>query len=318
MDRGDSWEKISPDLTYNDPAKSGDIPYQTIFAVSESPLKFGLIYVGTDDGRVHVTRDSGANWKEITAGLPSQKWVSRLAASAFDLGTVYMTQNGKRDDDFTAYVWKSTDFGETWQNISANIPCGPVNVIREDPKNKNVLYVGTDFGVYATLNGGKNWHLLPQNMPTTYVHDLVIHPRENILIAATHGRGMWALDAGLIQELTDQVLAKQAHLFKIETMKLPRWSWWGWDEMNPAHIFFYLQKSQQVKLAVKDNAGKLVREFQVKGDAGLNDVAWDFTKEGLKKTGEFFRQYPFVAAGNYTVELIAGAVIEKGTIDVKK
>lgn len=318
MDRGDSWEKISPDLTYNDPAKSGDIPYQTIFAISESPLKFGLIYVGTDDGRVHVTRDSGASWKEITAGLPFQKWVSRLAASAFDLGTVYMTQNGKRDDDFAAYVWKSTDFGETWQDISANIPCGPVNVIREDPKNKNVLYVGTDFGVYVTLDGGKNWHVLPQNMPTTYVHDLVIHPRENILIAATHGRGMWALDASLIQESTDQVLVKQAHLFKIEAMKLPRWAWWGWEEMNPAHIFFYLQKSQQVKLAIKDNSGKLVREFQVKGDAGLNVVAWDFTREGLKETREFIRQYPFVAAGNYTVELLAGSIIEKGTIDVKK
>ncbi|UCH92661.1 MAG: hypothetical protein JSV88_20520, partial [Candidatus Aminicenantes bacterium] len=208
MNRGDSWERISPDLTYNNKNKIGDIQYQTIFAISESPLKFGLIYVGTDDGRVHVTKDSGITWTEITGGLPQQKWVSRLAASAFDLGTVYMSQNGKRDDDFAAYLWKSFNYGKTWQDISNNIPSGPINVIREDPKNKNILYVGTDFGVYVSVNGGKYWHVLANNLPTTYVHDLVIHSRDSILVAATHGRGMWAMDIKNIQELTEKILAK--------------------------------------------------------------------------------------------------------------
>jgi hypothetical protein len=193
--RGDIWERISPDLTYNTAVEMGDIPYHTLFAISESPLRAGLVYVGTDDGKVQVTRDGGKAWSEIMSGLPYQKWVSRLAASAFDLGTVYMTQNGKRDDDFTPYVWKSTDFGKTWISIAGNIPFGPVNVIREDPVDKNILYLGTDGGVFVTKDGGKTWNALGGNLPMAYVLDLIIHPRDNIIVVATHGRGMWALDA---------------------------------------------------------------------------------------------------------------------------
>ena len=194
-DQGDTWERISPDLTYNTKEEMGDIPYHTIFSISESPLMFGLIYVGTDDGKVHVTKDGGKTWQEIMAGLPYQKWVSRIVASAFDLGTVYMTQNGKRDDDFAPYVWKSTDYGKTWVDISKGIPLGPVNVIREHPRNKNVLFAGTDTGVYVSKDAGATWDVLGGNLPSTYVHDLIIHPRENIIVIATHGRGMWALDA---------------------------------------------------------------------------------------------------------------------------
>jgi len=199
-DRGDSWERISKDLTYNIKSEMGDIPYQTIFSISESPLKFGLIYVGSDDGKVHVTMDSGKTWKEIMKGLPYQKWVSEIVASAYDLSTVYMTQNGKRDDDFAAYVWKSTDYGETWVDISGNIPSGPVNVIKEDPVNKDILYVGTDIGVYVTTDGGKTWNILGGNLPSTFVHDLIIHPRDNVIVIATHGRGMWAMDANPINK----------------------------------------------------------------------------------------------------------------------
>ncbi len=193
-DRGDTFERISPDLTYNNKSEMGDIPYQTLYSISESPLKFGLIYVGTDDGKVHITKDGGKTWKEIMKGLPYRKWVSRMVASAFDMGTVYMTQNGKRDDDFAAYVWKSTDFGENWVDISGNIPLGPVNVIREHPTNRNVLYVGTDVGVYVTTDGGKKWEVLGGNLPSTFVSDLIVHPRDSILVIATHGRGMWAID----------------------------------------------------------------------------------------------------------------------------
>jgi photosystem II stability/assembly factor-like uncharacterized protein len=195
FDRGDTWEKISPDLTYNTLTEMGDIPYHTIFAISESPRKFGLIYIGTDDGKVWVTKDGGKTWTEIMAGLPYQKWVSRIVASQYDLATVYMTQNGKRDDDVAPYVWKSTDYAKTWVDISKGIPLGPVNVIREDPADRNVLYVGTDQGVYVTTDGAKTWNVLGANLPSTYVHDLIIHPRDNIIVIATHGRGMWALDA---------------------------------------------------------------------------------------------------------------------------
>lgn len=193
--QGDVWERISPNMSYNIKEELGDIPYQTIFSVSESPQNANLIYCGTDDGKVHVTKDGGKSWKEIMQGLPYRKWVSRIAASKFDQGTVYMTQNGKRDDDFTPYIWKSTDFGTTWQSIVGNIKLGPVNVIVEDPYYANILYVGTDVGVYVTKDGGKKWDVLGGNLPTVYVQDLVIHPRDNVIVIATHGRGMWALDA---------------------------------------------------------------------------------------------------------------------------
>jgi photosystem II stability/assembly factor-like uncharacterized protein len=199
LNRGDTWERISPDLTYNDPEKSGDIPYQTIFTISESPIKYGVIYAGTDDGRAHVTLDGGNSWREITNGLVKDRWISRIEASKFDLGTVYLTQNGKRADDVAAYVWKSTDFGATWHDISPGIPLGPVNVIREDPINKDILYVGTDVGVYVSTDGGASWQTLGI-LPSTYVHDLMIHPRDNILVIATHGRGMWTLDANHIND----------------------------------------------------------------------------------------------------------------------
>jgi photosystem II stability/assembly factor-like uncharacterized protein len=194
-DQGDSWKRISPDLSHNDPARMGDVKHQTIFTVSESPVKQGLLYVGTDDGRVWVTKDDGGKWDEIITGIAKDRWISRVVASKFAEGTVYMTQNGKRDDDFTPYVWKSTDYGNTWVDISANIPIGTVNVIREDPVNGNILYVGTDIGVYVSLNGGKKWDVLGGNLPSCFVHDIIIHPRDNIIVIATHGRGMYAMDA---------------------------------------------------------------------------------------------------------------------------
>jgi photosystem II stability/assembly factor-like uncharacterized protein len=195
FDRGDTLTRISPDLTSPLPNEMGDIPYHTIFAISESPFKFGLIYAGTDDGNVWLTRDGGKKWDSLNAGLPFQKWVSRLVASAHDMGTVYMAQNGKRDDDFAPYVWKSTDYGKTWIDIAKGIPLGPVNVIREDPVDPKILYVGTDGGVFVTTDQGATWQTLGAGLPMAYVHDLIIHPRDNIIVIATHGRGMWALDA---------------------------------------------------------------------------------------------------------------------------
>jgi photosystem II stability/assembly factor-like uncharacterized protein len=200
INRGDSWERISPDLTYNTASEMGDIPYHTLFAISESPFKYGLIYTGSDDGKVYVTKDGGRTWKEIMKGLPYQKWVSKIVASKYDEATVYMSQTGKQDDDFTPYLWKSTDYGENWVSIAQGIPLGPINAVREDPKNKNVLYVATDGGVYVTTNGGLIWNVLGSNLPTVYANDLIVHPRDNILVIATYGRGMWAMDITPIQK----------------------------------------------------------------------------------------------------------------------
>jgi len=193
-DRGGTWKKISPDLTYNDSEKQGDISYQTISALEESIFNSDLLYAGTDDGRLWRTKNGGINWEDIRTGPLPERWISRIVASEHDFGTVYVTQTGRRDDDAAVYLWRSTDFGDTWEDISANIPAGPVNVIREDPKEKNILYLGTDVGVYVSKNAGESWEVLG-DLPCTYVHDLAIHPRENMIIIATHGRGMFVLDA---------------------------------------------------------------------------------------------------------------------------
>jgi photosystem II stability/assembly factor-like uncharacterized protein len=193
-DKGDTWEYISSDLSYNDPKKRGDIGYQTISVLDESPLRFGLLYAGTDDGRIWRTKDNGKTWTEIRNGAVPQKFVSRIVASMYDIGTVYMTQTGRRDDDFQVYIWKSTNFGDSWQDLSGDIPIGPVNVIREDPVNPEILYAGTDGGVFVTKDGGKKWDVLGK-LPFSYVHDLAVHPRDNMIIIATHGRGMWVMDA---------------------------------------------------------------------------------------------------------------------------
>lgn len=193
MNRGDKWERISPDLTYNDPQKQGNISFATISTLSESPLKFGLIYAGTDDGRLHVTKDSGQQWTEITAGLPKDKWFSRVVASRFNEGTVYATQNGKRDNDFQVYVYRSRDYGKTWEDISEGIPGGPINVIAEDPFDEDVLYVGSDRGIYVSTDGAETWTVFGSELPSTFVHDIAIHEGEKMMVIATHGRGIWKL-----------------------------------------------------------------------------------------------------------------------------
>jgi photosystem II stability/assembly factor-like uncharacterized protein len=316
MNRGDKWEKISPDLTYNVLDKIGDIPYQTIYSISESPFKFGLIYAGTDDGRLHRTKDSGMSWQEIGKKLPREKFVSGIVASAYDEATVYLALNGKRDDDFAAYLYKSTDYGDTWQAISNNIPCGPVNVVREDPKNKDVLYAGTDLGAYLTLDGGKNWQVLAKDLPTTFVHDIIIHPRDDIIVAATHGRGMYAMDARIIQSVTDEVLAQDLHLFDIESVRVPRNRF---GRAFPASILYYLKQAAEARLAIKDKDGKVVKEIEGTGVAGINVASWDLTgpSEGREGRGGF-RRPAYVGTGKYTVELQAGAATAEATIEVKQ
>jgi len=310
MNRGDKWERISPDLTYNDPEKKGDISYQTIFTISESPFKFGLIYVGTDDGRAHVTKDGGRHWSEISKNLP-EKWISRIVASKYHESTVYCAQNGKRDDDFTAYLWKSTDYGKTWKNITNNIPIGPINVISEDPKKENILYVGTDLGVYISINGGNTWNTLNKKFPTTFVHDLVIHPREDILIAATHGRGMYAMDVRPIQKLTEEILKKNLYILKVTEGKIPQSRWWG--RLIPVNISFYLKEKTTVSLIIKDKSANTIREFEYSGNKGYNIISW-VLKQDSKKSEE---KSVLVKPDQYIFLLKAESTIYEGKITVK-
>jgi photosystem II stability/assembly factor-like uncharacterized protein len=198
--RGDVWERISPDLSSNVPSQmllrsSSAIPYQTIVALAESPQNADVLYAGTDDGLFHVTLDGGKSWTNLTASVPTRKWVSSIVPSRHADGTVYLTQRGREDDDFAAYVYKSADRGKSFRSIVSNIPAGPVNVIREDPVDPDVLYAGTDFGAFVSANGGRTWHVLGENLPSTQVSDIQVHPRDHVIVISTYGRGMWAMDA---------------------------------------------------------------------------------------------------------------------------
>jgi photosystem II stability/assembly factor-like uncharacterized protein len=198
--RGDTWERISPDLTSNDPSRmlpksSSAIPFQAITALAESPRQKGLLYAGTDDGRLHVTLDAGRTWTDLTPRVPTGRWYSRIVPSQHAEGTVYVTQRGREDDDFGAYIYKSTDFGRTFTSLAANIQGGSVNVIREDPSSPNTLYAGTDFGAFVTTNGGRQWQVLGGGLPSVQVSDLAYHARDNVIVISTYGRGMFALDA---------------------------------------------------------------------------------------------------------------------------
>jgi hypothetical protein len=198
-DSGHSWQRISPDLTTNNPAKMGKTPYainhQAITAADESPLQQGLLYVGTDDGRVWMSRNDGANWTNIEKGLPVNAHVSRLVASKYQPGTVYISLSDRREDNNKPYVYVSTDYGATWKSLANNLPPAPVNVIREDPRQPNRLYCGTDMGVYVSQNGGQQWHSLRGNLPAAVsVQDLFVHPRDHQLVIGTYGRGVWILD----------------------------------------------------------------------------------------------------------------------------
>jgi photosystem II stability/assembly factor-like uncharacterized protein len=206
-DRGDTWERISDDLTDNNPRQMGvnpsAIPYQTLTHIAESPLTKGLIYAGTDDGNLHVTRDDGKTWTNIGRNLPMalKKWVSRIVPSKYDAGTVFVAQRGREDDDFAPYLWKSTDHGATWASVVGNIPAGSINVIREDPSVKGVLYAGNDFGAYVSKDGGAKWNVLGANLPSVQVSDLQIHPRDHLIVISTYGRGMWVMDARRVRAI---------------------------------------------------------------------------------------------------------------------
>ncbi len=189
MNQGNDWTAISPDLTQG--GKDGNVAYGTLTTISESPFQFGLIYTGSDDGLVQLTKDGGATWTNLNGNWPANLWVSRVVASQHDRATVYVTLNGYRWDDFTAYVYKSTDYGMTWENIGNELPASPVNVVVEHPKDKVTLFLGTDNASYVSLNSGKSWELLNNGMPPVAVHDIKIQPEANDLLIGTHGRSIY-------------------------------------------------------------------------------------------------------------------------------
>ena len=179
LNQGDDWEAISPDLTKG--GKKGDVPFGTISCIHESPKKFGLLYVGTDDGLLHISKDGGSTWKNISGQLPKDLWVTRVWASAHEEGRVYVSLNGYRWDNFKAIIYISDNYGETWKHIGADLPLEPVNVIKEDPVNENLLYVGTDHSLYLSLDRGLNFMPVNEGLPAAPIHDIAVQTRENHL-----------------------------------------------------------------------------------------------------------------------------------------
>jgi photosystem II stability/assembly factor-like uncharacterized protein len=210
FDRADTFMAISNDLTKG--SRNGDVPFGTITTISESPLRFGLLYVGTDDGNIQISKDGGATWallnaatsgkKPVASTLPQGLWVSRILASRYHEGRVYLTLNGYRNDDFQPYVYVSEDYGTTWTSIGKQLPMESVNVIREDPKNEDILYIGTDGGLYVSYNRGQSYMLwntgLPHSVP---VHDIAIQERENEIVLGTHGRSLYVAKLEAVQGL---------------------------------------------------------------------------------------------------------------------
>ncbi len=287
LNQGDDWETISDDLTNG--GKKGNVAYGTLTSISESPFQFGLIYVGSDDGLVHVSKNGGGTWEKISNSLPPNLWVSRVIASAHKKERVYVTLNGYRFDNFTPYVFMSDNYGQTWKNISNNISTSPVNVIKEDPKNENILYVGTDNGVYVSFNNGENWQVFDGGLPNVAVHDLVIQPEAKHLLLGTHGRSLYQANIAPLQEFTDRIKNKSIHVFAINNIKKrDSWgsSWSKWLEPNIPKITipFYVNSTKKVRVDVFSNKIK-VNSFIFEADKGFNEAEFDvsFSEEGRKK-----------------------------------
>ena len=299
LDRGETWEELSPDLTTNDPVKiagQGHIMFCTITTISESPLKPGVIWVGTDDGRVHLTQDHGAGWVELTqklvaAGAPKDTWVGRVAASNHSPGTAYVVKSGYREDVFKPFVYRTRDFGDTWDDIGSGLPDAPTSVIWEDRVNPDLLFVGTDIGVYFTIDGGAHWIPLKNNMPTVPVRDLLVHPREKDLVVGSYGRGVWVTNVGPLQELTPEVLGKDFHLFDIVSKPIiytsERARWGNYHMTGDNHlrtpnergglpIFYYIKEKRRSPLTLKilDIDGKTAAELKTRTNPGIHKLIW--------------------------------------------
>jgi photosystem II stability/assembly factor-like uncharacterized protein len=236
-DGGEHFTALSGDLTHGE--HSGDVPFGTLTSIAESPLQFGLLAVGSDDGRVHVSPDNGYTWNDVSAGLPTNLWVTRLIFSAHQRQRLYVTLNGYRQDHFVAYIFKSDDLGRTWQSVSGNMPLECINVIREDSKHEHLLYVGSDHGLYVSIDGGVHWNRMSKSMPEVAVHDLVVQEREEDLVVATHGRSLWILDIEDIRAATGNSTQATCTLLPIRKVhKSGDWggNWSKWLEPEIPHV----------------------------------------------------------------------------------
>jgi photosystem II stability/assembly factor-like uncharacterized protein len=350
-DRGDSWERISPDLTTNDPAKqkqeeSGGLTidnssaenHTTIYTISESPKNAQVVWAGTDDGNLQVTRDGGRTWANVVKNvprLPPNTWVSYVTASNFDAATAYATFDGHMNGDMKTYVYRTSDFGKTWAPLASADTEGYAHVVKEDTVKKDLLFLGTEFGLYVSLDGGRQWaRFRGGDFPRVAVRDLSVHPRDNDLLVATHGRGVWIVDdITPLRALTPEVLAADADFVQSAppVQAIPGGEFgFGGDaefvgraESDNAQIVYYQRKRHifgDLKFEIYDAAGKLVSTIPGNKRRGLNRIEWSMRAKGPKvppAAGLVQNFYalvgPRVPEGTYTVKMIK----DKATYETK-
>ena len=325
VNRGDAWTTISPDLTNGKPGPSEDHGH-TIAALAESPLRAGVLWAGTDDGRVLVTGNDGVEWRDVSALIPgpAERWISRIECSPFAEGTAFVAVDRHRYDDISPYLYRTEDFGATWKALSDRLPAGGhVHVIRTDPRNRDLLFVGTEFGLSISIDGGATWTSVHKGLPPVAVHDLVIHPRERELVIATHGRGLFVMDVAPLEQIHAKTPAEALRLFDVKPAVAyqPRRGRGldpdvNYTAANPPYgtaIFYYLKDKlpDAVRIQIVDGRGSAVANLKGSGEAGLHGVQWSLQFKAAGG-GE-----STVAAGEYIVHIKAGDQTETEKVRVE-
>ncbi len=347
-DLGQSFEAISGDLTWavdrdtlmimgvrgGEPQMSrndGQSTYGNLTAIAESPRDANVLYTGADDGRLHVTRDGGATWSDISArvpNLPAHTYVTRLVASHGAPGTVFAAFDNHRDDDFNAYVYRSENFGQDWTPITDGLPVSSMNALAQHPDNANLLFAGNEIGVFVSADAGGHWVRMTNGLPTVPVDDIKIHPRENDLVIGTHGRGIWILDdIGPLEHLNSNVVAADVHVFPVRrATSYNAYTPQGWTPgiyaaPNPpsgARVRYHLAgDTDDLSLRVTDASGALVRELDAPTTAGMHEVIWDLRIEERDGSGESRGMGPRVLPGAYIIEMTTGSDIVQTEVSVR-
>lgn len=325
LNRGDNWESISNDLTKNKP--QGDVPYSTISALAESPLKFGLLYAGTDDGNLWVSRNGGGSWEDISKGLPAGKWVSSVFPSPHEEGTVLVSLNGYRNDDFSTYLYISTDYGKSWTSVKSDMPESVANVIIQDPVVPDLLYAGMDNGTWVSFNRGNNWHFL-SGMLHVPAYDMMVHPRDNELIVATHGRSVFVADVKPLQVLKNPAKAIQA--FTPESIRYnERWGqkpypWADANEPKVAVLYYVGKAADKINVDVLDEKNNVVRKLTATGEPGFQQLIWDVKVQQAAPPARKGTRQPavdeklmYAGKGKYKLKFYNGTESSEVTVEIK-
>ena len=299
-DKGDSWELTSKDLTNG--GKKGNVPYGTITTIAESPLVKDLLYVGSDDGLIHVSKNGGETWKNISKNLPQDMWVSKVYASSHNEKVIYASLNGYRWDNFSPYLYKSENYGKTWTSLSSNLPDSPINVVIEDNINQNILYVGNDHGVYVSLDSGTNWEPFSSGLTSAAVHDLVIQKDENHLLVGTHGRSIYLTEIEKIQGLSDEILKSSLYIYPLKSIrKLPSWgvkrSIWSESNNPNLELIIFSSSKKDYQLSIIDSEGSTIYNVSDKFDRGFNFIDYNL-KHNQNNNDDFLDK------GSYKVLII--------------